>query len=50
MEEAMFEFLYQNQMYIVLVVTLLIWFGIIWYLVRIERKVEQIEKQLKKDE
>ena len=46
----MVEFLHQNQMYIVLVVTLLIWFGIIWYLVRIEKKVEQIEKRLKKDE
>lgn len=45
----MFEFLNQNQMYIVLVVTLLIWFGIIWYLVRVDKKVEQIEKRLKKD-
>jgi CcmD family protein len=46
----MFEFLNQNQMYIVLVITLLIWFGIIWYLVRIDKKIGQIEKRLKKDE
>ena len=46
----MYEFLNQNQMYIVLVITLLIWSGIIWYLVRIDRKIEQIEKRLKKDE
>ena len=45
----MYEFLNQNQMYIVLVITLLIWSGIIWYLVRIDKKVEQIEKRMKKD-
>ena len=45
----MYAFLNQNQMYIVLVITLLIWSGIIWYLVRIDKKVEQIEKRMKKD-
>jgi len=45
----MYEFLNQNQMYIVLVITLLIWSGIIWYLVRLDKKIEQIEKRLKKD-
>jgi CcmD family protein len=37
-------------MYIVLVITLLIWSGIIWYLVRIDKKIGQIEKRLKKGE
>jgi len=46
----MYEFLTQNQMYIVLVITLLIWTGIVWYLVRLDNKVGKIEKQLKKDE
>ncbi len=46
----MYEFLTQNQMYIVLVITLLIWTGIVWYLVRLDKKVGTIEKQLKKDE
>jgi CcmD family protein len=45
----MFEFLSQNQMYIVLVITLLIWTGIIWYLLRLDKKIGLIEKQLKKD-
>jgi hypothetical protein len=45
----MIEFLNQNQMYIVLVITLLIWSGIIWLLVRLDTKIAQIEKQLKKD-
>ena len=46
----MIEFLNQNQMYIVLVIILLIWSGIIWYLVRIDKKIGQIEKRIKKDE
>jgi CcmD family protein len=45
----MYEFLNQNQMYIVLVVTLLIWSGIIWYLMRIDKKIGEIEKRLKKE-
>jgi CcmD family protein len=45
----MYEFLNQNQMYIVLFITLIIWSGIICYLVRLEKKVGQIEKRLKKD-
>ncbi len=45
----MYEFLNQNQMFIVLVVTLLIWTGIVWYLVRLDIKVGQLEKRLKKD-
>ena len=44
----MYDFLNQNQMYIVLVVTLLIWSGIVWYLVRLDKKVGQLEKQLTK--
>ena len=46
----MYEFLNQNQMYIVLVVTMLIWIGVLWYLMRLDKKVGQIEKRLKKDE
>jgi CcmD family protein len=46
----MLEFLNQNQMYIVLVITLLIWTGIIWYLLRLDKKIARLEKKLKKDE
>jgi len=45
----MYEFLSQNQMYIVLCVTLLIWIGVLWYLIRLDKKIGQLEKQLKKD-
>ncbi len=42
------SFLQQNQMYVVLVVVLLIWAGIVFYLWRIDRKVQSLEKQMKK--
>ncbi len=42
------SFLQQNQMYVVLVVVLLIWAGIVSYLWRIDRKVQSLEKQMKK--
>jgi hypothetical protein len=45
----MYEFLSQNQLYIVLSVTMLTWIGIVWYLIRLDKKIGQIEKQLKKD-
>ena len=45
----MYEFLNQNQLYIVLCITLLIWFGIVWYLIRLDKKIGQLEKQLEKD-
>ena len=41
-------FFQQNQMYVVLVVVLLIWAGIVFYLRRIDRKVNSLEKQMKK--
>jgi len=46
----MYEFLSQNQLYIVLSVTLLTWIGVLWYLIRLDKKIGQLEKQLKKDE
>jgi CcmD family protein len=45
----MYEFLNQNQLYIVLCITMLIWLGIVWYLIRLDKKIGQLEKQLKKD-
>jgi CcmD family protein len=46
----MYEFLSHNQLYVVLCVTLLIWAGIVWYLVRLDKKVQQLEKQMKKSD
>jgi CcmD family protein len=45
----MYEFLSQNQLYVVLIVTLLVWLGIVVYLVRLDKKIGKLEQQLKKD-
>ena len=39
------EFLADNAIYVVLIVVLVIWFGIAWYLVRLDKKVSAVEKQ-----
>jgi len=45
----MLEFLSQNQMFVVLVIVLLIWGGIVWYLVRLEKKLKHLEDHLNKE-
>jgi CcmD family protein len=42
------NFFEQNQMYIVLVIVLTIWFGFLSYLVKLDRQIKKIEEQLKK--
>jgi CcmD family protein len=44
----MLEFMSTNQMYIVLGIVLLVWIGIVGYLVRLDRKVKRLEDQMKK--
>jgi CcmD family protein len=44
----MMDFLSQNQMYIVLTIVLLVWAGIVWYLLRIDKRVKQLEDHSKK--
>ena len=38
------EFLSVNQMYIVLVIVLLIWGGIISYLLKLDKRMKELEK------
>jgi len=45
----MLEFLSNNQMYIVLSIVLLVWAGVVAYLVRLDRKMTQLEQNLKKE-
>lgn len=45
----MLDFMTENQMYIVLSIVLLVWAGIVFYLVRLERKVTRLEETLKKE-
>ncbi|MEX2117494.1 MAG: CcmD family protein [Bacteroidota bacterium] len=39
----------ENQMYIVLSIVLLVWAGIVVYLVRLDRKVSRLEETVNKE-
>jgi CcmD family protein len=43
-EIAMYEFLEQHSVYVVLVVVLMIWTGLFFYLYRIDKRVKKLEK------
>jgi len=42
------EFFAQNQLYIVLSIVLIIWFGFIAYLFKLDRRIAKLEENLKK--
>lgn len=42
------EFLHTNQLYVVLIVIVTIWFGFVFYMFRLDSKITKIEKSLKK--
>lgn len=44
----MMEFFSENQMFIVLLVILLIWGGIVWYLLKLDKKIKDLENYFKK--
>ncbi|HZY10613.1 MAG TPA: CcmD family protein [Bacteroidota bacterium] len=44
----MFNFLSENSLYIVLIIVLVCWIGIFFYLIRLDRKLSNLEKQMKK--
>ncbi len=42
------EFFENNQMYVVLVVVLAIWFGFLGYMFTLDLKIKKLEEQIKK--
>jgi len=42
------EFFAENQLYIVMSIVLIIWFGFIFYLFRLDKKVSKLEQSLRK--
>jgi CcmD family protein len=44
----MIEFLAQHQLYIVMSIILIVWVGIVWYLVRIDKRIKQLEDHYSK--
>ena len=43
------EFLSRNQLYIVLVIVLIMWGGIVGYLMKLGRKLKALEQQKRKE-
>lgn len=41
------DFFSQNQLYIVMIIVLAIWFGLYTYLFRLDRRLKKLEDQLK---
>lgn len=42
------QFLHDNQLYIVLILVLTIWFGFLFYMFRLDSKIKKLEESLKK--
>lgn len=42
------EFLTNNQMYIVLSIVLLIWMGIVVYLLKLDKRIKKLEESMKR--
>jgi len=42
------DYLSQNSLYIVLIITLIIWLGIFCYLMRMESRVKKLERDVQK--
>ncbi|MDP2209615.1 MAG: CcmD family protein [Bacteroidota bacterium] len=43
------EFLNQNSLYIVLIITVICWFGIFGYLLSLDKKIKKLEEKINKE-
>ena len=41
----MYEFLEKNAMYIVLLIALIIWVGLFFYMITIDKRIKKLEKE-----
>jgi len=41
----MYDFLEKNAMYIVLLIALIIWIGLFFYMFRLDKRIEKLEKE-----
>lgn len=48
--DGLYTFLNENPLYIVLLIALLIWAGIFAYLYRLDNKIREVERSLKRRE
>jgi hypothetical protein len=42
----MYHFLEQNSLYVVMVIVMVIWLGIFWELLKIEKRIKKLESHL----
>ena len=45
----MYQFLVENTLYVVLAIVLIIWFGLAYYIFKIDRNLKKIEKIIEND-
>jgi len=47
--DSLFNFLKDNSIYIVLIITLIIWIGIFLFLLTVDKRLKEIEKEIKEN-
>ena len=47
--EGLFNFLSDNAIYIVLIIVLIVWTGIFFYMVSLDKRIKFVEKELRED-
>ncbi len=47
--EGLFDFLSDNAIYIVLIIVLIVWTGIFFYMVSLDKRIKFVEKELRED-
>jgi CcmD family protein len=46
---SIFDFLEKNSIYIVLIIVLLVWIGIFSFLLNLDKRIKNVEKELKEE-
>ena len=44
--EGLYEFLQNNALYIVMIIVLIVWVGIFFYMLALDKRIKNVEKEL----
>jgi CcmD family protein len=47
--EGLYDFLQKNAIYIVMIIVLIVWTGIFLYLLNLDKRIKNVEKEMKGD-